>query len=711
MYQFPRRRARACSTSRSFVTRAMRFEWLEAKQMMAADFQTTATAYMVPTAPAVEITPLITVGDSVDGYRMVGIPDGLGALDNRDGTFTVLMNHELANNVGAPRDHHGADPSGKGSFVSRWVIDKRTLQVLEGDDLIKTLNVWDSTTGQYVVGAGAISYLNRLCSADLPEPAAFFNPVTGRGTDARIFMNGEETSNGRTFAQVATGTNAGTSWELPWMGKFAWENNVASPFAQDKTVVIGLDDSRREFSSEGATEPSEVYVWIGNKQRTGSDIEKAGLRHGILHGLRVGVPGNYDANEGSVVSGERFELVPLSDQTNNATFAPLQAESIAKSITQFRRVEDGHFDPTNPDIFYFVTTDQFGGNTRLWKLTFDDIRNPEAGGVIEIAIDSPAGVDGEMFDNITTNWAGDVLLQEDPGGQPYLAKIWQYDASTADLTEIAQHNPALFGAAGIDLYPDIPGVQGTQDEESSGIIDLSQILGEGYYLADVQAHYRFTATTDPTGELVEAGQLLVINTSAATAELTDGVLKVQGTVNSDDIRVLEDDGELVVRVNGKTIAEFDFDDGDNNRRRGERVHSILIHGAAGSDQITIDRDIKLRAAVLGGAGNDRLTAGGGRTVLIGGEGGDLLTGNSDSDLLIGGTTAHDASDSALLQILAAWDANRSYRTRIESLGALLNDATVFDDADRDELYGKGDSDWFWAEFVDITDARSNERVS
>ncbi len=45
---------------------------------------------------------ILTVGDSVntklDGvspYRMVGIPDGLGAYDNGDGTFTVLMNHEL----------------------------------------------------------------------------------------------------------------------------------------------------------------------------------------------------------------------------------------------------------------------------------------------------------------------------------------------------------------------------------------------------------------------------------------------------------------------------------------------------------------------------------------------------------------------------------------------------------------------------------------
>ena len=33
-------------------------------------------------------------------YRMAGIPDGLGAFDNGDGTLTVLMNQELPNTAG-----------------------------------------------------------------------------------------------------------------------------------------------------------------------------------------------------------------------------------------------------------------------------------------------------------------------------------------------------------------------------------------------------------------------------------------------------------------------------------------------------------------------------------------------------------------------------------------------------------------------------------
>src|SRR5437667_8009223 len=59
--------------------------------------------YLVRTEPGVVTVSILTVGDAVnykaDGitpYRMVGIPDGLGAFDNGDGTFTLLMNHELA---------------------------------------------------------------------------------------------------------------------------------------------------------------------------------------------------------------------------------------------------------------------------------------------------------------------------------------------------------------------------------------------------------------------------------------------------------------------------------------------------------------------------------------------------------------------------------------------------------------------------------------
>jgi RTX calcium-binding nonapeptide repeat (4 copies) len=616
-------------------------EALERREVFAG-FLTAVDSYILPSAPGVEITPLVTVGDTVadnyaangaalPNYRMVGIPDGMGAYDNNDGTFTVLMNHELGNTVGVPRDHHVADPSGKGSFVSRWVIDKNSFEVLEGDDLIKTLYLWDSnpaspTYNQFVIGTGALSYLNRLCSADLPDATAFYNPDSGLGTTARIFMNGEETTNGRAFAHIVTGAAAGTSWELPWTGKYAWENHVASPYAQDKTIVMGLDDSSRNFSSEGNATPSEVFVWVGQKQSTGLDIDMAGLRTGVLNGIRVGTPGNYDANEGTVVSGDRFELVALSDQTNVTTAAPLQTEMIGKTITQFRRVEDGAFDPNSPNDFYFVTTDQFGGAgfSKLWRLRFDDITNPAAGGKIEILING-GGVGtntgfgtAEMFDNIAVDNMGRVLLQEDVGNQTHLGKVWIYDIASGATLELARHDANLF-------LNTSPSYLGTQDEESSGIIDISHILGEGYYLLNDQVHRNISAT-EP--ELVEMGQLAVLHVGATAGIGFDAAnnrpaLVVLGTGKSDHVEIEQDGARYEVEVGN---LEWEF---------AGAVDRIFAVGYQGNDHMELE-DVLKPASIYGGAGNDHLTGGDGIDLIVGGDGNDQLEGGLSADLLFGG---------------------------------------------------------------------------
>ena len=82
------------------------------------------TSYLTPTSPGWSATSLLTVGDGIGGYLMAGIPDGLGAYSNGDGTMTVLANHEIGNDFttgvlkGAVRAHGAA-----GGFVSKWVIN------------------------------------------------------------------------------------------------------------------------------------------------------------------------------------------------------------------------------------------------------------------------------------------------------------------------------------------------------------------------------------------------------------------------------------------------------------------------------------------------------------------------------------------------------------------------------------------------------------
>jgi hypothetical protein len=648
-----------------------------------------ATPYLVPSTPGVTVTPVLTVGETGtqdSTYRMVGIPDGLGAYDNGDGTFTVLMNHELGNTAGVVRDH-GA----KGAFVSKWVIKKDTLEVLSGDDLIKNVKIWNPATSAFE-SAAAFAF-NRFCSADLPDEGAFYDPETGLGTTDRIFTNGEETTSGKGFAHIVTGALAGTTYELPYAGKFAWENAVASPYPQSKTILVGLDDSSRNFSSEGATDPSEVYFQIGNKlSGTGNPVADAGLLNGTLYGMKVA----NDINELTVASGERFTLVDLGDQRNK-TAAQLQADSIAAGITQFRRVEDGHFDPNSPNDFYFVTTDNFGGTTRMWKIEFDDITNPTLGGTITIAHDSPPGSPGEMFDNMAIDRNSDALIQEDPGGNAYLARIWHKDLETGDFLELAKHNPALFD-------PTVNATPLTIDEESSGIIDVSHILGEGRYLVDVQAHYNINSAnpfgfTNPD-ELVQGGQLLVINTNNPTAVLSGNTLKVTGTLNDEQIAVYRSGATVYAYHQGLQIGSFN----------ASSIKNILVEAGNGNDWVSLNPNLDKPAVVLGGNGNDRVVGSGkARNILIGEAGNDQVVGRNAGDILIGNRV--NRTTSQLIALLNTWTSSLSYTQRINAIRPALT-KYILDDKVQDWLTGNGDNDWFLTKPKDlITDLSVAEIVN
>jgi hypothetical protein len=465
--------------------------------------------YYVPSAGNVEITPILTVGEGVGGYEMVGIPDGLGAFDNRvsgehggglamGGTFTVLMNHELAATSGATRDHGST-----GAFVSRWVLRTSDLSVVSGDDQIKRVFL-DNGAGGWT---GPASWaFERLCSADLPAQSAFFNAATGRGTTELIFMDGEETRPpftsagvvryGKGFAHIVSGGQNGESYELNDVGEMSFENVVASPFPQDKTVVVSLDDSTNSFATtpDPSNPPSEVYVYVGEKSATGNPIQRAGLVGGALFGVKV--PGH--PTEDTIAASAPFQLHAMTPGAQDDGFV-LQNESIAQGVTQFRRVEDGQWDPTSPNDFYYTTTDAFGGRTSVWRLRFADVTDPAAGGTITRVYTStpgttaPEAFPGEMFDNMTVDSRGRVLLQEDTGNQAYLSRIWALNPDNGRIGELAIHNPALFAPPAVI----------TQDEESSGIIDISHIVGRTTYLLDVQAH---VSAGDP--ELVERGQLL-----------------------------------------------------------------------------------------------------------------------------------------------------------------------------------------------------------
>jgi phosphodiesterase/alkaline phosphatase D-like protein/arylsulfatase A-like enzyme len=468
------------------------------------------TPYILPTAPGVQTSAILTVGDAApNGYKLAGIPDGLGAFDNGDGTFTLLVNHEIGNTLGVARAS-----GGKGAFVSSWVINKSDLSVVSGNDLIQKVYNWDAITQKSNTTTSIIDF-NRFCSADLAPVSAFYNSATGLGTAERLFLNGEEGgATGYQVATVASGANKGSAYIL---GKFnlstngsgltgvgGWENAVANPFAQDKTIVIADNDGGTGIMS------NSVAVYVGTKTKTGTDVEKAGLTNGTLKFVNV--------------TGNPVEITDTTTRATNITNGAAFTLSGTASTT-FSRPEDGAWNPSNPKQYFFVTTDRLDtvndglgtqiGRSRLWALNFTDITNPDAGGTIDLLLDGTEGQN--MFDNISVDRYGHITLLEDTGNAAHNGKVWQYDIATDKLSQLTKFDPARFGDVvnGVATPATAPF---TIDEETSGVIDAQDILGPGWSLIDVQAHY---PNADPS--LVEGGQLLALYNpttanSAATAK-------------------------------------------------------------------------------------------------------------------------------------------------------------------------------------------------
>lgn len=450
------------------------------------------TPYLTPVKAGVKITSLLTTTDVIGGYKLCGLPDGLGAFDNGDGTFTVLMNHEFGNTAGAVHAH-----GNKGAFVSKWILRKSDLSVVSGSDLIKTVKLWNgSSYSTFNAAAPMTAGFGRFCSADLPAVSAFYNAATGKGTTERIFMNGEESgAEGRGLAHIVTGLNGGTSYELPYLGKFSMENLVANPGTGDKTVVVGLDDAT----------PGQVYFYIGAKTTTGAEIEKAGLSNGNLYAPAVS--GMIMETSASVpAAGTPFTMVNLGD-VHNMSGTNLNTASNIAGVTQFLRPEDGAWDPLHPEDFYFVTTNAFNSPSRLWKMHFNNLNDLTQGGTITAVLNGTEGQ--QMLDNIGIDQWGHILMVEDCGGNARLGRTWQYTIATDVLTEIGSHDPARFISGGASFL--------TQDEEASGIIDVQEILGAGMFLLVDQAHYGIP------GDAVEGGQFLALfnpDTYAACSSYT-----------------------------------------------------------------------------------------------------------------------------------------------------------------------------------------------
>ena len=472
----------------------------------------TPPQYVIPVSAGADISVIATTGDYISGQILRGTPDGMGALKNSDGTLTLLSNHEITTTA-AVQAASGSTTSPWASSVSRLTYDPKSNTFTKDENLIKNISfynyatrTWTNTPDQSVpVGSPATNTygdlmggwgLSRFCSGNLVAAGglSYTETVKGKkttyGYTGAVYFTGEEDGDlSRSFAMDMNGNVI----QLPSFGLFGVENWLTARNTGKSTVVMGNEDN-------GAT-TSQLYMYAGTKQATGANFaEKAGLTNGKLYTLAVE---NF-LNDNAIRTAKKTrEAVPVSFNEVNPDprFGNFTNMSQANGTT-FSRIEDGEWDPVNPNVYYFQTTESNkdaaatvadsndpAGTTRdggaLWRLTFNDIKNPLLGGKLEMLLNGTEPLLLNKPDNLAVDEAGYIILQEDPGANNHVSRVVAYRLSDGKMAVLAQFDPKYFVKDGTNFI--------TIDEETSGAINVNQFFKtagdkKSYFFFNAQVH-------------------------------------------------------------------------------------------------------------------------------------------------------------------------------------------------------------------------------
>ncbi|MDD4319026.1 MAG: hypothetical protein PHW10_01745 [Candidatus Peribacteraceae bacterium] len=140
---------------------------------------------------------------------------------------------------------------------------------------------------------------------------------------------------------------------------------------------------------------------------------------------------------------------------------------------------------------------------------------------------------------------------------------------------------------------------------------------------------------------------------------TKDALIIGGTSGNDTISITPGNASVVLFYNGTNAGNY--------RVTGH----IIVYGFGGADTITISDQVSYPSWIIGGAGNDTLTAGGGRNLIVGGGGVDNLNGNMKDDLLIGANATIETDSAALTAIMKEWESGWSSVTQLSTVKAHL----------------------------------------
>ncbi len=506
---------------------------------------------------------IFTVGETIGEYTPPGILDGLGAYEKDGETVRVLANHELLNFRSYEyqvNDGSGGTFGMKGARISYFDIDKDSREVVGSGLAYDT--VYDAN-GDIATDIGFLANdligFSRFCSGSLFEAHQFGR---GRGLEDRIYFAGEE--DGSFFSPVggaewALDPATGTIWQLPDLGRGAWENVTVVNTGRKDTVAILLADDSPPFDADpdaaNDDEAAPLFLYVGKKDPTGDFPARNGLRGGKLYVwvAENGVTTPTDFNSHGTLHGHWIEVDnsptgPPSedgstgyDEYGYPTQSNLWVQARELGGFGFSRPEDIATNPRNGRQAVLASTgvDTYEGGVdtfgTMYKITMDF---RDLGADIEIIYDGDADPNRTLRSPDNLDWADDgrIYVQEDEAEEDTLDGEPLFGAGAANPNEagvirMRPNGHKLERIAninrGVTLDASLPnptqafdGDFGNAGEwESSGIVDVSTLFGERkgtLFLFNVQAHgiedqeVINGASRISDGDLREGGQLLFL---------------------------------------------------------------------------------------------------------------------------------------------------------------------------------------------------------
>ena len=507
---------------------------------VAADvcYTTAIKPYTVSVSPDYIMRPLLSVGESVprtsnpaELYQFIGIPDGMGIHRLNPTQSVVYMNHELGQgSLTKPLNPLTGTVTNRGAFVSRWVLC-RDGSINSGDlayNVVVDEGTIPPTSLPVPTTENTTRGFQRFCGGQLSWTAA--------GFDRPIYFCGEEGDAPGTFdglGGLGVVIFDNELHTMPWIGRFSWENTVAMPKPGPKTVLMGNED--------GDPFESQLYMWVGQKDPAATTVlEKNGMHRnngvgpggvvGTGNGLYVLVPENPaqvgETNFWEGTMNAKWVMIPNAE---SLTDTQLETATDAVGGFGFVRVEDGDFNVTDPNIYYFVTTGGGRSNQmgRLYRLDLNPA-DPTAPCTLTVIYNADllvaAGFDAPVSpDNIGVS-KDYIMVQEDAAGQGASvmrakardASIWRLEIkNNYKATRVGEvHPPGTVPAAGSVNPPSFSNSSNTGAWESSGIMDTATIFGPDTWLFDLQAHGPALA---PPTRTDQDGQLLLMQRVNASA--------------------------------------------------------------------------------------------------------------------------------------------------------------------------------------------------